>query len=97
MQVPIETLQKMAHLARLHLPEDAVPALQNDLTQILTWMEKLRALNTDGVEPLIHMSAEVNGFRPDIAAEPMTQKEALKNAPFEDGKWFRVPKVLDVS
>ena len=97
MQVPLETLRKLAPLARLNLPAEAEPALQKDLTQILSWMEKLRELPTDGVEPLIHMSLEVNAFRPDVAAEPLPQEEALKNAPSTDGKWFRAPKVLDLS
>lgn len=97
MLVPIDTLRKMAHLARLYIPEGSEPVLQKDLTQILSWMEKLNQLDTEGIEPLVHMSAEVNAFRPDLSSEPISQEEALRNAPVSDGKWFRVPKVLDVS
>jgi aspartyl-tRNA(Asn)/glutamyl-tRNA(Gln) amidotransferase subunit C len=57
-------------------------------------MDKLNEVNTDKVEPLIHMSAEINVLREDVASNSLTHEEALKNAPKKDSDYFRVPKFL---
>ena len=58
-------------------------------------MDKLNEVNTDQVEPLIHMSAEVNVLREDMVNNALTHEEALHNAPKKDSNYFRVPKFLD--
>jgi len=67
----------------------------SDLNKILNWMEQLNELNTDNVEPLIHMSEEVNVMREDLAENTVTHEEALRNAPKKDSDYFRVPKVME--
>lgn len=94
MQVDKETLHQVAHLARLNIKPEEETQLLNDMSEILTWVEKLNELDTEGVEPLTHMTAEVNVFRKDKAETSITQQQALKNAPVEDNKFFKVPKVL---
>ena len=94
MQVDKETLHQVAHLARLNIKSEEETQLLNDMSEILTWVEKLNELDTEGVEPLTHMTAEVNVFRKDKAETSITQQQALKNAPVEDNKFFKVPKVL---
>jgi aspartyl-tRNA(Asn)/glutamyl-tRNA(Gln) amidotransferase subunit C len=59
------------------------------------WVEKLKEVNTDGVEPLTTMSFEMNVLRDDQVKEHMPHQEALKNAPKKDENFFRVPKVLE--
>ena len=66
-----------------------------DLTTILDWMEKLRELDTSAVEPLTHMSQEVNELREDVACNAISHEQALRNAPRKDSDYFRVPKVLE--
>ena len=58
-------------------------------------MEKLNELDTDGVEPLIYLSDEVNVFREDEIKQEITVAEALKNAPGQDGKYFQVARMID--
>ena len=61
---------------------------------MLSFIGKLNELDTDNVEPLIYMTNERNVLRKDEAEHPITQKEALKNAPKKDSDYFRAPKVI---
>lgn len=89
-----ETLQKIAHLARLHIKPEEEAKLQKDMSEILDWVDKLREVDTEGVAPLIHMTEETNVLRKDEVEPSLGKKEALKNAPQTDGQHFLVPKVL---
>ncbi len=65
------------------------------MNKILDWMEKLNEVDTSDVEPLMHMSAEMNVFREDVVQEHLDHKKALINAPKKDSDYFRVPKVIE--
>lgn len=95
MEISEETVNHIAHLARLKFEGDEVPAIKKDLENIISFMEVLNEIDTVGVEPLVFMSNEVNVLREDIAEVTLTSKEALKNAPKKDSDYFRIPKVLD--
>lgn len=94
MQIDSNTIRKIAHLGRLELSAEAEAAMEKDFNKILTWMDKLNEVNTDNVEPLIHMSQEVNVLREDIANNSLSHEDALKNAPKKDSDYIRVPKFL---
>ena len=66
----------------------------DDLEKILAFVDKLNEIDTEGVEPLIYMSDEVNVLRADEISEETAQDEALKNAPQKDSDYFKVPTVL---
>ena len=95
MKIDRETLEKIAHLARLELKEEDVPKLMEDMSQIISFVEKLNEVDTKGVEPLTTMSHEINQFRDDVVKDQLTQDEVLKNAPEKEGDFFKVPKVLE--
>jgi aspartyl-tRNA(Asn)/glutamyl-tRNA(Gln) amidotransferase subunit C len=95
MNIDIQTIRKLAHLARLEFDETKEQEMLQDLNKILDWMDKLRELDTSAVEPLTHMSEEVNVLREDIAFNAITHEEGLRNAPKKDSDYFRVPKVLE--
>lgn len=95
MKINRSTLDKIAHLARLELDEKEVPKLLEDMSQILSFVEKLNEVDTDGVEPLTTMSHEINPLREDEVKDQLPKTEVLKNAPVKDENYFRVPKVLD--
>ncbi|MCJ8165222.1 Asp-tRNA(Asn)/Glu-tRNA(Gln) amidotransferase subunit GatC [Pontibacter sp. E15-1] len=95
MSTDIQTIKKLAHLARLEFNEEKEQAMLQDLNKILNWMDKLRELDTTAVEPLTHMSEEVNVLREDIRKNTVSHEEALLNAPKKDSDYFRVPKVLE--
>lgn len=90
-----ETLRKIAHLARLEFDPAAEQHMLNSLNDILNWVDKLNEIDTSQVEPLIHMSAEINVLREDVAQEPLPHDKGLLNAPKKDSDYFRVPKVLE--
>jgi aspartyl-tRNA(Asn)/glutamyl-tRNA(Gln) amidotransferase subunit C len=95
MNISEETINHIAHLARLQFEGEDKQAIQHDLEKIVAFMGKLSEIPTDGVEPLIYMSNEVNVLRDDEPINSITQAEALKNAPKKDSDYFRIPKVLD--
>jgi aspartyl-tRNA(Asn)/glutamyl-tRNA(Gln) amidotransferase subunit C len=94
MKVTPETLQRVAHLSRLHLREEDQAPLLDSMNRILAWMEQLNALDTSEVAPLYHMTEEVNSFRPDEPGHELPREQALGVAPRHDGTFFRVPKVV---
>ncbi len=95
MKLSLETIDKIAHLARLEVQEDEKQGLLDDMNKILTFMDKLNEVNTNGVEPLIYMNDEINVLREDEVKQEISKVMALKNAPKEDGKFFRVAKVIN--
>ena len=95
MKITEETVQHIAHLARLRFEGDEIASIQHDLNNIISFMDKLNELDTAGVEPLVFMSDEINVLREDVAEQTITVQEALKNAPKKDSDYFRIPKVLD--
>lgn len=94
MKIDQETVLKIAHLARIEIKSDEVEQLSEGLQQILTWMEKLNEVNTTGIEPLRHMSAEMNALREDRIRNQLARQEAMANSPDPDNQFFRVPKVI---
>ena len=95
MKIDRALLDKIAHLSRLDFDEKDAAKMMKDMTEIVDWVEKLKEVDTEGVEPLTTMSFEVNVLREDKMKEHMPHEEALKNAPRKDDHFFRVPKVLE--
>jgi len=95
MKIDKETLEKIAHLARLNFDEKEEQSMLDSMSEILTWVEKLNELDTSNVEPLTHMASEVNALREDKRGEHLSHEDALKNAPKNDSDYIRVPKVLE--
>jgi aspartyl-tRNA(Asn)/glutamyl-tRNA(Gln) amidotransferase subunit C len=95
MKITEDTIDHIAHLARLRFEGPAKEAIRRDLENIIGFMGKLSELPTDNVEPLVFMSDEVNVLRDDEPEVTITQEQALKNAPKKDSDYFRIPKVLD--
>ena len=95
MKIDKETLNKIAHLARLEFDDSNTEKMLKDMNSIIAFVEKLNEVNTDGVEPLTTMSHEVNALREDEVKPHLSHERALKNAPKKDSDYFRVPKVLE--
>jgi aspartyl-tRNA(Asn)/glutamyl-tRNA(Gln) amidotransferase subunit C len=94
MQINEALIRRIAQLSKLEFEGLELQQIQQDLTQILNFVDKLNELDTTNVEPLIHIVNEVNHLREDIVKQEITHKEALLNAPKKDSDYFRVPKVL---
>ena len=94
MNIDRETVDKIAHLARLDLAENDKQEMIGDMNRILDFMAKLNEVDTSGVEPLVYMSNEVNVFREDVVKHDITTKQALENAPKHNDQYFMVAKVI---
>jgi aspartyl-tRNA(Asn)/glutamyl-tRNA(Gln) amidotransferase subunit C len=95
MKITEDTVDKIAHLARLEVSAEEKEQLMADMSRILTFMDKLNEVDTSNVEPLVYMTEEVNVFRKDEVKELITHEEALENAPERDENYFLVPKVIE--
>lgn len=94
MEVNDELVEKLAHLSRLRFNEQEKQEIKKDLQKMIAFVEKLNELDLDHVEPLLHMSEEVNVLREDSITGMVSRDEALKNAPVQDGEFFKVPRVI---
>lgn len=94
MQITDELLEKVADLARLQLPEAEREALREKFQRMLDFVDRLQAVDTTGVEPLVYMNEEVNHLREDLPAPAPGRDEMLANAPEAEGPYFSVPKAV---
>lgn len=78
-----EEILKIAHLARLALTEDEVSSMGHELEKILTHLENLNTLSTEGIDATFAVlpMADKTGTRPDVVQVGLDRKVALKNAP----------------
>jgi aspartyl-tRNA(Asn)/glutamyl-tRNA(Gln) amidotransferase subunit C len=94
MEVNNELVEKLANLSRLKFDEAQKESIKADLQSMIQFVEKLNELDTTGVAPLLHMSDNVNVLREDEVKGSIDRSEGLKNAPVQDGVFFKVPKVI---
>ena len=78
----------------LQFDESEKEEIKSDLQKMIGFVDKLKELDTAGVEPLLHMSPNVNVLREDVVENMVSREEALKNAPLHDEQFFNVPKVI---
>lgn len=97
MKVNLETLQRIAHLARLEFDQDRADAMLADMNRFLEYARILDSVPTDGVDPLVYMNEQGLAPREDEVIQTITHQEALANAPASDSDYFRVPKVVKKS
>lgn len=90
-----EEVKKIAHLARLAIDENDVPAYARNLSSILDLVEQMNAIDTQGVEPLAHPLAMVQRLRADQAIEPDQRELFQAIAPQAEAGLYLVPKVLE--
>ena len=94
MEITSKLIEDIAALAKLEFDEKSREKMKEDLERIIRFIDKLSEIDTDGVEPLIYLSEEVNVLREDEIKGVISQVEALKNAPEKDSDYFKVPTIL---
>jgi aspartyl-tRNA(Asn)/glutamyl-tRNA(Gln) amidotransferase subunit C len=93
-----QEVRYVAGLANLALPEEEIRRFQRDLNEILGHMDKLNELDTSSVEPMaqvLYEAGETSTLRPDSPLPPLSNEEALANAPQPGAGYFKVPKVIE--
>jgi aspartyl-tRNA(Asn)/glutamyl-tRNA(Gln) amidotransferase subunit C len=88
-------IKYIAHLARLTLSPDEEKKIGAQLGGILGYIEKLKELDVNGVEPTAHAVPLVNVTRPDEVRPSLPHDEALRNAPAQANGLFMVPKIVE--
>jgi aspartyl-tRNA(Asn)/glutamyl-tRNA(Gln) amidotransferase subunit C len=95
MTVDAQLIQNLAHLSRLGFDAESEVTMVNDLNRMLSFVEKLNEVDTEGVAPLIYMVDEVNVLRDDVAVQEISHADALKNSARHDSDYFRVPRFVE--
>ena len=95
MPSPVLDVRYTAQLARLHLSEEEIATFQGQLDHIIQYVEKLKEVDVEGVEPTAHAIPVFNVFRPDAARDWFDATTALANAPRQANGLFSVTKVVE--
>ncbi len=95
MKISKQEVEHVAKLARLELSEEEKEKLTDQLSNILTYVEKLNELDTTGIEPTSHVLDIRNVMRDDVAASSLPQERALANAPDKAAGHYKVPKIIE--
>lgn len=85
----------VAELARLELTEEEKAVFQPQLDAIVKYVEKMSALDVEGVEPMMHGRELKNAFREDTVRPSLPAETALANAPERVGDEFLLPKIVE--
>lgn len=86
---------RIAHLARIAVPEQELEPLSREISGILGWIEQLNEVDTDGVEPLRSVMPITRAWRQDAVTDGDRREDVLANAPAADAGCFIVPKVVE--
>lgn len=95
MAIDAATVRKVAKLARIAEPEDRIEPLARELNGILTWIEMLNEVDTDGVAPMTSVVHQGLPMREDVVTEGGDPAKVLANAPKSAKDFFVVPKVVE--
>lgn len=87
-------VSKLASLAKLRFEKEEAEAIKADLQRMISFVQKMDEVNTSAVEPLQHMAAHHNTWRPDEVKGSCSKEAALKNAANHNDNFFMVPKVI---
>lgn len=95
MKITDELVLYLEKLARIELPADERDKCRGDLQDILSYMDTLNELDTEGVEPLSHSFPVVNVMREDVVRQSADREDILRNAPKRKDGCFNVPKTVE--
>ena len=95
MPVSTEQVRHIAKLARIAMSDEEIERLAPELNNILSWVEQLDEVNTEGVEPLTAVIDQKLRLRGDAVTDGNIRDEILANAPEAQHGFFAVPKVIE--
>jgi aspartyl-tRNA(Asn)/glutamyl-tRNA(Gln) amidotransferase subunit C len=99
MALTLQDIARIAHLARLELEPEEAERMQSQINGFFDIVEKMKAVDTTGIEPLSHPVAAVRDvqlrLRPDTPSEPDQREGNMRSAPAKERGLFLVPKVIE--
>ena len=94
MKLSIKEVEHIAKLARLHLSDEDAILYSQQMSDILDYVEKLQAVDTDGVEETSQVTGLINVMREDKIEESNISDELVECAPEHGDGYIKVPKIL---
>lgn len=95
MKIDANLVEEVAFISRLELSQAEKESFPRQLSQVFQYVERLCEVDTEGVEPTIHVIPTENVFREDKVRPSLPQKEALRNAPDKEDGYFKVPRIVE--
>ena len=95
MSVDADTVRRIAHLARIAVPESDIEHLRGELNAMLAFVEQLQEVNVEGVEPMTSVTPMAMKKRHDVVTSGDDAAAVLKNAPETADNFYLVPKVVE--
>jgi aspartyl-tRNA(Asn)/glutamyl-tRNA(Gln) amidotransferase subunit C len=89
-----ETVLKVAQLSKLKLKEEEVDLFSKQFNDIISFVEVLKEVNTEGITPFYELNLEESSYREDTPSQSLTNEDALSNSPQNEGGFFIVPRVV---
>ncbi len=88
-------LKHIARLARLHFKDEELKVFESQIASILKFVEQLKEVNVDNIEPTSHPLSLSNVFRKDEIKPSLSIENFLKVSPKSRGRFFEVPKIIE--
>ena len=95
MSIDNKTVRKVSKLAKIRIKEEEEIKLIKELNNILGWVDELKKVNTDQIEPMLSVFNESMVMRKDEVSSETSDELVLKNAPESKSGFFVVPKVIE--
>lgn len=89
-----ETMEYIGILAKLELSAEEKKQAQADMGRMLAYFDKLKEIDTEGIEPMSHVFPMTNCFREDIVTNGEDRESMLVNAPEAFDGMIKVPKTI---
>ena len=95
MTIDAKTIAKIAHLARLKIPEEEQQQMAGELNKILAWVTMLDEVDVANIAPLTSVNDVALRWRDDVVTDGNKSEDILANAPAKTADFFTVPKVVE--
>lgn len=95
MAISKETIEWVAHLARIELKSKELEKLYQQLQEILDFIDKLKRIDIEDIPATSHILPINNVLREDTLKQSLTCEKALGDAPAREGNFFVVPKIIE--
>lgn len=95
MAIDTQTVKRIAFLSRLKIEDDKIAATEDEFNKILQWVDQLKEVDTENVEPMVSVNENNITMRQDVVTDGNIADEILANAPMKEYGYFVVPKVVE--
>lgn len=95
MAISKEEVKHVAYLSRLEFGEKDIEDFTRKFASVLDYVEKLKEIDTEGVEATYHVNSTKNVMRDDMVGESMDRDKVLENAPDKENGYFKLPNMIE--